>query len=500
MMTVDFVALGRYLNGQACQEERAVVEAWLGADAERRTAVAALQAGWAADARQYQPSYDTDAAWRRLRRGLAQTARPARSVASRWRPPAIAAGLVVLLGVGGVWWLGAHPVARPPALREYATPKGRRAVFRLLDGTEITLNADSRLGVPVRFAPRGRDVYLEGEAHFSVVHDTARPFVVHTPHSAIRAIGTRFGVHAYGDAAAERVAVAEGAVALALPAQPAAETPLRAGQVATPSRAEAGVGPPRAAAAQDAPRGVELAAAGPRFLAVAAGAAVDAGARWSDASDAAVFRRPITVDWRGVPLGEALSEIARKAGLRLTYSAAVVPLQAPVTLSASHLTVGAVLSAVLYDAGVDILLTSSGRAALVKRGALGELQVGRVVGRVTDSVSRQGIAVATVTVEGTGLSARSADDGTYRIANVPPGPHTVRAARIGYMPMSKPVTVVADQDSTVDFTLTAQATELEQVVAIGYGTAERRELTGAVSSVSADQIAAAPVTSLEQSP
>src|SRR5256886_5582347 len=77
--------------------------------------------------------------------------------------------------------------------------------------------------------------------------------------------------------------------------------------------------------------------------------------------------------------------------------------------------------------------------------------------------------------------------------------NTVRAARIGYTPMSKPVTVVADQDSTVDFTLTAQATELEQVVAIGYGTAERRELTGAVSSVSADQIAAAPVTSLEQS-
>jgi len=105
----------------------------------------------------------------------------------------------------------------------------------------------------------------------------------------------------------------------------------------------------------------------------------------------------------------------------------------------------------------------------------------------------------TVTVEGTGLSARSADDGTYRIANVPPGPHTVRVARIGYTPMSKPVTVVADQDSTVDFTLTAQATELEQVVAIGYGTAARRELTGAVSSVSADQIAAAPVTSLEQS-
>src|SRR2546427_2490815 len=97
MMTVDFVALGRYLNGQASQEERAVVEAWLGADAERRAAVAALQAVWAADARQYEPSYDTDAAWRRFRRGLSQTARPAGSVGSRGRPPPIPAGPVGLL-------------------------------------------------------------------------------------------------------------------------------------------------------------------------------------------------------------------------------------------------------------------------------------------------------------------------------------------------------------------------------------------------------------------
>src|SRR5438552_18994270 len=69
-----------------------------------------------------------------------------------------------------------------------------------------------------------------------------------------------------------------------------------------------GVGTPRAAVAQDAPRGVELAAAGPRFLAVAAGAAVDAGARWSGASDAGVFRRPITGGWRGGAPGGGPSE------------------------------------------------------------------------------------------------------------------------------------------------------------------------------------------------
>src|SRR5438552_16579473 len=92
--------------------------------------------------------------------------------------------------------------------------------------------------------------------------------------------------------------------------------------------AAAGVGMPRAAAAQDAPRGVELAAAGPRFLAVAAGAAVDGGGRWADASDAAVFRRPITGDWRGVPPGEGLSQVARQAGVRRTLRAPVRPLHA----------------------------------------------------------------------------------------------------------------------------------------------------------------------------
>ena len=312
MMTVDFVALGRYLNGQASQEERAAVEAWLGADAEHRAAVAALQAVWAADARHHQAPYDTDAAWRRLRRGVGRTARPARSMASRWRPPAIAAGLVVLLGVGGAWWLGAHPIARPPALREYATPKGRRAVFRLLDGTEITLNADSRLGVPVRFAARGRDVYLEGEAYFSVVHDTARPFVVHTPRSAIRDIGTRFGVHAYGDAAAERVAVAEGAVVLA-------ETPLRAGQVATLS----GAGAVRVLDGADVMNELAWTRGRLVFTSVPLSEAAQRLGRWYDLDvlviDSALARRPITGSYSNEPVSEVLTLITSAVGARYEW-------------------------------------------------------------------------------------------------------------------------------------------------------------------------------------
>src|SRR5437763_13734127 len=217
----------------------------------------------------------------------------------------------------------------------------------------------------------------------------------------------------------------------------------------------------RMAGAQDPVDGVALAVAGPRFLALEASRSSDAEPRWTDASDAAVFRKAISVDLRDVSLAEALAVIAQRAGLRLTYSAAVVPLDARVTFSASRLTVGAVLSAVLCDAGVDVLLTSRGHAALMKRGMADELQVGAVVGRVTDSVSGQGIAVATVALEGTALSARSAGDGSYRIANVPAGLHTIKATRIGYRSGSERVTAVPDRDVSVDFIVTAQARQLE---------------------------------------
>src|SRR5437764_1180257 len=254
----------------------------------------------------------------------------------------------------------------------------------------------------------------------------------------------------------------------------------------------------RMARAQDPVDGVALAVAGPRFLALEASRSSDAEPRWTDASDAAVFRKAISVDLRDVSLAEALAVIAQRAGLRLTYSAAVVPLDARVTFSASNLTVGAVLSAVLYDTGVDVLLTSNGQAALVKRGALDGFQGGTVTGRVTDSLSGQGIAVATITVVGTVRSARSAEDGRYQITDVPAGEHSVRAIRIGYTAVTKPVTVLPDQEAALDFALTPQATQLEEVVAIGYGTAQRRELTGAVSSVTAEQVGSAPVTSLDE--
>ena len=76
------------------------------------------------------------------------------------------------------------------------------------------LNAESRLRYPASFGATARDVELEGEGYFEVVHDSARPFRVHAGGSVTEDLGTRFVVRAYPELRHVDVAVAEGLVSL----------------------------------------------------------------------------------------------------------------------------------------------------------------------------------------------------------------------------------------------------------------------------------------------
>ncbi len=91
----------------------------------------------------------------------------------------------------------------------FATVLGERRVVALPDGSQVELNSRSRL--QVRYANDQRLVELEeGEALFSVEHDSARPFVVSAGPGKVTVTGTRFDVRR--DARQTRVAVIQGRV------------------------------------------------------------------------------------------------------------------------------------------------------------------------------------------------------------------------------------------------------------------------------------------------
>ena len=123
---------------------------------------------------------------------------------------------------------------------------------------------------------------------------------------------------------------------------------------------------------------------------------------------------------------------------------------------------------------------------------------GRIAGQVTSGESGRPIEGARVSIEGTGIGVATREDGRY-VLTVPAGTHRVRATMLGYAPqLSNPVALADGATATVDLKMTPRAQALEQVVVTGYGTTSRRELTGAVASVSGDDMTlrAAPMSAM----
>lgn len=79
----------------------------------------------------------------------------------------------------------------------YATRDGQRADITLSDGSTVTLNVASRLGVAEVFRHGMRVVHLQGEASFHVAHAAGAPFVVEAAGVRTQVLGTEFAVRAY---------------------------------------------------------------------------------------------------------------------------------------------------------------------------------------------------------------------------------------------------------------------------------------------------------------
>lgn len=69
----------------------------------------------------------------------------------------------------------------------------------LADGTIVHMNAATSLRFPFTFDGHNREVYVEGEAYFSVAADAKHPFIVHTGKGDVTVLGTAFNVNTYGN-------------------------------------------------------------------------------------------------------------------------------------------------------------------------------------------------------------------------------------------------------------------------------------------------------------
>ncbi len=116
-----------------------------------------------------------------------------------------------------------------------------------------------------------------------------------------------------------------------------------------------------------------------------------------------------------------------------------------------------------------------------------------VTGKVTDSKDGSPLQSVSIMVKGRTTGTQTASDGTFRIT-VPAGTTALVFSSVGFETQE-----VAIGTGNLNVSLVATVgTNLNEVVVIGYGTARKRDITGAVATVSAEDFQKGAIQSPEQ--
>jgi len=123
---------------------------------------------------------------------------------------------------------------------------------------------------------------------------------------------------------------------------------------------------------------------------------------------------------------------------------------------------------------------------------------GKIVGRVYDASTKQGLPGVNVIIEGTTMGAAADLDGYFVILNVPPGTYDVTAQMIGYQKMTiQGVQVIADLTVTLEFPLQQTAVEIKKgVVKVAKRKIIKKDVTTSVAIMDAEQMNALPVNTV----
>lgn len=193
----------------------------------------------------------------------------------------------------------------------------------------------------------------------------------------------------------------------------------------------------------------------------------------------------VSVDANGISLENVLKSIEQQTKYRFIYSKETIDVGVPVTLKAKNEALTTVLDKLFTQHDI-VYAIDKRQIVLNKKSAIqshpSKQQVSKgnkikVVGTVTDTKGEPLIG-ASITVEGEQTGVTTDVDGNYEI-DVPEGGRLM-FSYIGFTPEKKKV----DKGGRLDIAMSENTQMLNEVVVIGYGTMDKKELTSAISHVS----------------
>jgi len=196
---------------------------------------------------------------------------------------------------------------------------------------------------------------------------------------------------------------------------------------------------------------------------------------------------------RNISVKEALKLIEEQSGYRFFYEENMLDVDKKLNISISNSTIEEVLDQLLSQTGIEYKLMDNNFVVLKSeseenREFSGSFQQARSVsGKVTDS-SGAPLSGVTVVVKGTTQGTISTYDGSYSLPDVPENGTLV----FSFVGMKSREIPVAGR-MRVNLAMEEESIGIEEVVAVGYGVQKKSDVTGALTSVSAEELTLRPV-------
>lgn len=218
---------------------------------------------------------------------------------------------------------------------------------------------------------------------------------------------------------------------------------------------------------------------------------------------AASWSQTINLRVNKTPIKEVFEAIKEQSGYLIVYNNRVVKTAQPVTISATNMPLEAFLNQLLksqaltYKINERTIFIKSDHEKIINRDVLHDddihveydqvVQPREITGRVYDEKGSPMVGV-TVLVKGGKAGTMTDADGRFNIS-VTPGNNILVFSYLGYNTLEQEV----GEQGPVQITLQPSDDELNEIVIVGYGTQKKVNLTGAVSSVSGEDLGVRPV-------
>ncbi|MDX1636896.1 MAG: TonB-dependent receptor [Balneolaceae bacterium] len=203
-----------------------------------------------------------------------------------------------------------------------------------------------------------------------------------------------------------------------------------------------------------------------------------------------LLQKRISLHVEDLQMKEVLQKVQQKSGVHIFYTRDILQGIPPVTYRANDKSLEEVMDGLFTSYGVDYWATGS--YIILRKKELAPI-LETVRGQVTDAGSGETLPGVNVVVKGTSIGTSTGSDGQYEL-NVPSLQDTLLYSFIGYQTREIPI----NGRTEINITLQTQAVAGEELVVVGYGAQEqRRDLTGAISSVSSEELTSRPVTDLQ---